>query len=289
MSLNATPNGAAMPENPPGRFKKFTPHKTVAAMGIAGSLIGIYLPAALSHLILNIWNIYVPAVTFSFLAGIGMVLALVWAADNVRRIAKYGLGTGVPSVGMYGIGIGMIAALFALSISGIGGPIAGLLAAAAIGWVGGWLVNHVIQLKIPSMETRMAEVAAGSMLGFYASFVTIFGETAIVDILTYLITGAIILGFMGCVFVIYHAYNANLGPDESLDRTRTLAALDGFLLMLVLGIVSFVSKDPIGPLVTIFMSIVFIVMLYRKYWTLVKRDAYAVREAGLLPAEEELL
>ncbi|MDV0446801.1 hypothetical protein MsAg5_06580 [Methanosarcinaceae archaeon Ag5] len=289
MSLNATPNGAAMSENPPGKTKKFLPHKTVAAIGIIGAFAGIYLPVALSRLILNIWGAYVPAVTFSFLAGAGMILALLWAADNVRKIAKYGLGTGVPSVGMYGVGMGMIAALFGLSISWLWGPIAGFVLAVAIGWIGGWLVNHVIGLKIPSMEIRMAEVTAGSMLGFYASFVTIFGETATIDILTYLITGAIAIGFMGCALVIFHAYNANLGPDESLDRTRTLSALDGSLLMLVLGVVSFVSGDRIGPLVTIFMSIVFIIMLYRKYWTLVKRDAYAVREAGLLPAEEELL
>ncbi|WNY27732.1 tetrahydromethanopterin S-methyltransferase subunit MtrC [Methanolapillus ohkumae] len=270
--------------------KKISSQKTVALLGILGAFAGIILPAVLPRIILEITggNTYIPPVAFSFLAGIGMVCALVWAAGAVRRVAKYGLGTGVPSIGMYGAGMSMIIALFALSLHTLWGAVIGFVLAAVTGWTGGWLVNHVIGMKIPAMETRMAEITAGSMLAFYASFILIFGSAETIDMLNYLTGGIIALGFIGCALVIFHSYNAGLGPDEMPDRTRMLTILDGFMLMLVFGIVSFMSKSLTGPLVTIFMSIVFIGMSYHQYWAYVKRDAYSIKEAGLLPAEEEL-
>jgi tetrahydromethanopterin S-methyltransferase subunit C len=41
---------------------------------------------------------------------------VVWGAEAVRRVAKYGLGTGVPSIGQIAMGMGIIAAMFGLAI-----------------------------------------------------------------------------------------------------------------------------------------------------------------------------
>ena len=57
------------------------------AVGIVGGLLCIYLSGFLGDVIGPV------------LAGIGAVLAIIWGADAIRRVASYGLGTGVPSIG----------------------------------------------------------------------------------------------------------------------------------------------------------------------------------------------
>lgn len=249
----------------------------MALCGIFIGLAGIYAPASFDGL------------TFAFTAGIGMVFSLVWASEAVRKISKYGLGTGVPSVGMFGIGMGCILALYAMSLNAFIGPVIGLILALVIGWICGRLTNKGLRMNIPLMEKRMAEVTAGSTLAMIASAVVAGGTFRSSYIFhEYVALGIVAVGFIGCAIAIFHAYNANLGPDEAPDRTRMLAVLDGFLLMFVLGIASLFKGDAVGSLVIIFISIVFILISYYKYWTYVKRDAWKISQTGLLPGEEDL-
>lgn len=68
------PAGAAIPES------------RLMALGILGGLAGIYASA-------------VNPVIGPVLASLGAVCAIVWGADAIRRVASYGLGTGLPSIG----------------------------------------------------------------------------------------------------------------------------------------------------------------------------------------------
>ncbi len=88
-----------------GAAKLKYPPQTTIGLGIVGGLVGIYLGALISPL-------------FSFFGGIGAICAAIWGADAVRRVASYGLGTGVPSIGLLALGMGVVAALFGLSIGG---------------------------------------------------------------------------------------------------------------------------------------------------------------------------
>ena len=251
--------------------------------GIFLSLAGIYAAALLPTATL------LPDTTFAFLAGFGMVFAVVWASGAIRKISKYGLGTGVPSVGMFGIGIGCIVSLYSLSLNSVWGPVAGTVLALLIGLISGKLINKVLQMNIPSMEKRMAEMAAGSTLAITASAVVAGGTFNTIFILhDYVGIGIVAIGFIGCSLAIFHAYNSNLGPDEAPDRTRALAVLDSFLVMFVLGIASFLTGEVVGPIVTIFISIVFILISYYRYWTYIQRDAWKIMSTGLLPGEEDL-
>ncbi|MCL2862925.1 MAG: tetrahydromethanopterin S-methyltransferase subunit C [Methanimicrococcus sp.] len=246
-------------------------------MGTLLCLSGIYAAA--------LW----PGTGFAFMAGFGMIFAILFASEAVRKISKYGLGTGVPSVGMFSIGIGCVISLYSLSLNSIWGPAVCAVLALIIGWVSGFLINKVLHMNIPSMEKRMSEMAVGSTLAMTASAIVIGGTLDSGFILQNFIgVGVAALGFIGCSLAIFHAFNANLGPDEAADRTRTLAILDGFLVMFVLGIVSFLSGDVVGPLVTIFISIVFILLTSYRYWTYIQRDAWKITSTGLLPGEEDL-
>ena len=97
-------------------------------LGIVGGLIGIYV-APYSTLF------------GSAIAGLGGVCAIVWGADAIRRVASYGLGTGVPSIGYMSLSIGIIGALAGIGIGysfpqlEIAGPVIGLIFAMIIGLI----------------------------------------------------------------------------------------------------------------------------------------------------------
>ncbi|MCL2141922.1 MAG: tetrahydromethanopterin S-methyltransferase subunit C [Methanimicrococcus sp.] len=271
--------------------RMFFLYKKPAFYGLFLSLAGIYLSQLLPSLLLYFsqGRILVPQITFSIFAGIGMVAAIVWAAGAVRRVAKYGLGTGVPSIGMFGIGLAVLITTFSLSFDVLYGPLIGVFTAIVLGGTGGFLSNKVLQMKIPSFEIRMIEIVMGLTLAFIASAVVVTGSFDAGSVFTkYVASGVVAFGFIGCSLAVFHAYNSNLGPDESLDRTLTLAVLDGFLVLFVFGIVSLLSGDLLGPSVTIFMSLVFIILSYVKYWNYVQRDVCSIQKTGLLPSEEEL-
>ena len=86
-------------EKPKVQFK-FPPNETQLGIiaGVLTALITIFtgLPAVIK--------------------GLGMLLAIVWSADSIRKTSKYGLGTGVPSIGVLAVGYGVVGALMGLSL-----------------------------------------------------------------------------------------------------------------------------------------------------------------------------
>jgi len=286
MSVKAEKIGIG--ENKNSKNGKFFLLEKEALCGLFLSLAGIYAVSLTSDMFQN-------TSPLSFLSGIGMIAAIVWAAGSVRKISKYGLGTGVPSVGMIGIGLACIVFLFSVMFGPVLGPAVAAAVSLAIGWLSGKLINRILEMNIPAMEKRMTEITAGCTLALTASAFTVAG-TAAPEIIfeKYVFSGIIALGFIGCSLAVFHAYNANLGPDEKYDRTRMLTILDGSMLLLILGISALFLQTGssilslAGSTVTIFISIVFILISYHKYLNYVKRDAWKIAKTGLLPSEEEL-
>ena len=286
MSVKAEKIGIG--ENKNSKNGKFFLLEKEALCGLFLSLAGIYAVSLTSDMFQN-------TSPLSFLSGIGMIAAIVWAAGSVRKISKYGLGTGVPSVGMIGIGLACIVFLFSVMFGPVLGPAVAAAVSLAIGWLSGKLINRILEMNIPAMEKRMTEITVGCTLALTASAFTVAG-TAAPEIIfeKYVFSGIIALGFIGCSLAVFHAYNANLGPDEKYDRTRMLTILDGSMLLLILGISALFLQTGssilslAGSTVTIFISIVFILISYHKYLNYVKRDAWKIAKTGLLPSEEEL-
>ena len=78
---------------------------TLLLAGVVGGLLCIYLSGFLGDVIGPV------------LAGIGAVLAIVWGADAIRRVASYGLGTGVPSIGYMSLSVSSVSISRVISIS----------------------------------------------------------------------------------------------------------------------------------------------------------------------------
>ena len=66
--------------------------KKLRMYGLVGSVVGIYLGAIL--------NSALDTNVFSFIGAVAAIFAVVMGANAVRRVCAYGIGTGVPSIGM---------------------------------------------------------------------------------------------------------------------------------------------------------------------------------------------
>lgn len=254
-------------------------HNTIMGVGLLGGLIGIYA----AHFLGAMLGSYA-----SFLGGLGAVAAVVWGAAAVRRVASYGLGTGVPSIGMIALGMGIVAATFGLAVGGVAGPVVAVIFAALIGLLVGLLANTILKMGIPIMVQSMAEISISGTLTIIGLSVAMVGSFTFADVLT----GVIATGYIAVIFIagglaILHPFNANLGPDEKQDRTLATAVEKGAIAVIIAGIVATINAGASGAL-TIIVGVALWYIGFSAFYKFVKRDSFSVLGTGLLPTEEEL-
>jgi tetrahydromethanopterin S-methyltransferase subunit C len=254
-------------------------HNKIIGLGLLGGLIGIYA----AHFLGAMFGPYM-----SFLGAIGAIAGIIWGAAAVRRVASYGLGTGVPSIGMIALGMGIVATTFGLAVGGVAGPVIAVIFAALIGLLIGLLANKVLSMGIPIMEQSMAEISMAGTITIIGLSVAMVGSFNFMDVLT----GVIATGYIAVIFIagglaILHPFNANLGPDEKQDRTLATALEKGAIAMIIAGIVATINAGASGS-ITIIVGVALWYFGFSKFYRLVKRDAFSVVGTGLLPTEEEL-
>lgn len=265
------------------------PPNTIIAIGVIGGLAGIYL---------TMLNQTFDTKIFSVMGGIGSIFAVVWGADAVRRVCSYGLGTGVPSIGMVALGMGVVAAIFGLIIPETGilpipailGPVISFIVAALIGLIIGLLSNKVLNMNIPIMEKSMIEIAGAGSLVMMGLSASIAGSFAFNDAILpgVVSTGYIAIVFIGGAMTILHPFNANLGPDESQYRTLYVAVEKAALIMVIAGFASLTVIDAVSAAVTMLVGLLIFLVYFNKFMKSVHREAYKVVGTGLLPSAEEL-
>jgi len=260
--------------------------RQLLAIGVVGGLIGIYLANYLNSMTGTAW--------FSFFAALGAVLAVFWGADAVRRVASYGLGTGVPSIGMLSIGAGQVAVLLGLAVAKnynieVAAPIIALILAAIIGVVNGIMARRVIKMNIAIMEMSMTVIAMAASLIILGFSTAIAGGFTFDKIMTYVVAS----GFIIAVFIVggmamLHPFNACLGPDERQKRTLNLALSTGFIAMLVAGIASGAINGIQAAVPTLIIAIFGWIIYYLRFFADTREDAAAMLSIGLIPQEEEV-
>jgi len=249
--------------------------KQLRIYGIVGGLVGIYAAVLLNGAMGTTW--------FSFLAALGTIPAVVMGANSVRRVCSYGIGTGVPSIGMLALGMGIVAAMFGLAIGDVLGPILSAAIAMAFGYMIGFVTNKVIKFNIPVMEEGTMDLGGAGALTLFGLTVAVSGSLDFTGIMTTVIdTGFVAVVFIAGALAILHPFNATLGPDEKQDRTLMLAVSTSALAAFAAGICSLATLGLPGML-TLVLSLVIWVWSYLKFFELSKRDAAAVVGTGLLP------
>ncbi len=263
-----------------GAPSAFDPKK-LRMYGLVGSIVGIYLGAILnSALNTNV---------FSFIGAIAAIFAVVMGANSVRRICAYGIGTGVPSIGMLALGMGIIAVMFGLSVaeslgSVLLGPIITLIYAGVFGYIIGVIANKVIKFNIPVMEEGNADLSMAGALAILGWSFAISGSLGYFDIVNkVLMTGYIAIIFIAGGLAILHPFNANLGPDEKQDRTLVNAIMVSGLAMIATGIAAIATQGLGAGLLQLVIGFAIWFYFFKMFYRLVKRDASAVVGTGLLP------
>ena len=272
-------------------IKEISPNKLLL-FGIIGGLIGIYLTYILPLLGKQAGGrlemlLVIISPTFGAL---GAICAVVWGAEAVRRVAKYGLGTGVPSIGQIALGMGIIAAMFGLAIVKplpIAGPIVALITASVIGFIIGWFAQHVIKMKIPVMIRCMTEIAAAGSLVIIGYSASVAGNFDFVGSLIPKVfdTGVMLAVFWVGAVALLHPFNACLGPDEKQKRLLYLAGSTGAITMAIMGIAALMTLGVSG-VITLALGIILWIIFYKKFWDEVYRDAASVVGTGLIPKTE---
>jgi tetrahydromethanopterin S-methyltransferase subunit C len=250
-------------------------------LGIIGGLLGIYL-------------IHVPYIGPVF-AALGAVCAIIWGSDAIRRVASYGLGTGVPSIGYMTLAIGVVGALGgialftneSLSSYAILGPIVALAFAAIIGLIVALVAKKIVGMKIPVLEICTLEIAGAGGLSVLA-FSTALAGSYHFDVIT---STVVATGFIGVFFIlntmaIQHPFNACLGPNEDQVRTLKCAVSCGFLAMTIAGILAIVSGSSVWVLITLVGFIGWLIG-FRSFVKASCEAAASVKWAGLWPEVEE--
>jgi tetrahydromethanopterin S-methyltransferase subunit C len=253
--------------------------KQTLLLGLIGGLILLYLVP------------FVPVLGPLF-GALGAVLAIIWGADAIARVASYGLGTGVPSIGYMSLAIGIVGAVAGLTgvvIFGSGlellGPVFGVVLAMIVGAIVALVGTKVIKMKIPILvrcTVELSGAAAISVLGFSAA---IAGSLETAAILTTVIT----TGYIGLLFIlntmaIQHPFNACLGPQEDRTRTLKLAASTGFISMALVGILG-IGVNDIWWVITIIGAIAWFVSI-SAFIQSSTEDAASVAWTGWWPEEE---
>ena len=247
-------------------------------LGIIGGLIGIYVSP------------YNPVIG-PLLAALGGVCAIVWGADAIRRIASYGLGTGVPSIGYMSLAIGIIGALAGLAGGvylgmSILGPLLGFIIAMILGGIVAIIGKRVIGMKIPVLVRGGIELAGASGLSVLAFSAAIAGGYSMTAILQYVIaTGFIGLLFILNTMVIQHPFNACLGPNENQRRTLKLASTTAFFAMAIVGLLG-VGHHNSWWVISVIGAIGWFIS-FRAFLNDSVEHAASVRWSGLWPKEDE--
>ena len=249
-------------------------------LGVVGGLLCIYLSGFLGDIIGPV------------LAAIGAVLAIVWGADAIRRVASYGLGTGVPSIGYMSLSVGVISALTGLALAvmlnmPIIGPIAALIVAVIIGAIIAIVATKIVGMKIPIMlqcTVEIAGAAALSILGFAVAIAGSYDMTAILE--KVVATGFIAVLFIMCTMAIQHPFNACLGPNEDQLRTLKCACSTAFLAMTIVGLLSAVNGG-LGWFVVLVVGLIGWIVSFKAFVEASCNDAASTKWAGLWPKVEQ--
>ena len=253
---------------------------TLLILGIVGGLVGIYLSGFLGETI------------GSLCGALGAVCAIVWGADAIRRVASYGLGTGVPSIGYMSLSVGVISACAGISLAALIkipllGPVAGLVIAAIIGAVIALVATKIVGMKIPIMLQCTIEIAGAAMLsilGFAAAIAGTYEMTAIYE--NVVATGFIAVLFIMCTMAIQHPFNACLGPNEDQVRTLKCAASTAFLSMTIVGLLCAVTGG-LAWFIVFIVGLIGWIISFRAFVMASINDAASTKWAGLWPKVEQ--
>ena len=275
--------------------KKVEEKKVKVSFKFPPAETGLALIAGIFTVLITIFAA-LPAV----IKGLGMLLAIVWSADSIRKTSKYGLGTGVPSIGVLAVGYGVVGALMGLAFAKYGnvgqfypGVLVGAVFMGVTGLVSGYFSNSgkYIAMKIPRLERAMGELGISGTLANLLMYSIVTGSLNFRSVVTQVMdTGVIGFMFIFAIQAMAHPYNACLGPDERRERTLMVPAELSGLLCVILGSAMIVlGTSPWGlwdPVLLIVFGLIVWAVFYTRFIKACMKECYATVGTGLIKTIE---
>ena len=234
----------------------------------------------------------------AFIKGIGIMIVFAWGADSVRKTARYGLGTGVPSIGVLAMGFGIIGGITGIAVASMSfgtlvvggveiafGVLAGVALLALLGFVSGNLANgdKFINMKIPGLERGMTELGIAGTLAVLIEVSIVAGTYDPAKVLPNVINNGLIAAiFIISAFGMLQPYNTCLGADERRARTLLMSIEIGGIASIILGIATTLTLSAVQGVPLIVLGAVVWVVFYRAYMKACMDEAYAVKGTGLI-------
>ena len=267
------------------KIEGFTFPPDVTQLGIISAIIAIVI-------------VIIPGLP-AVVKAVGVIFALLWGTDSVRKTSKYGLGTGVPSIGVLAMGYGILGALVGIAFTGIlnvsivqPGVLIGVIAMAIVGLISGVLSNNekIIGMKIPGLERGMTELGIAGTLAMLLQFSIVAGSLNFDLVIDRAISnGLIAVMFVLSMMAMFHPYNACLGPDERRPRTLMVSIEISGLLCIILGI--FVAATAgstwgiaglVDGLSLLIFGLIVWVVFFVKFIKTAMREAHSTVGTGLI-------
>ena len=234
----------------------------------------------------------------AFIKGIGMMIVFAWGADSVRKTARYGLGTGVPSIGVLAVGFGIVGGITGIAVASMRfgtlevggveiafGVLAGVALLALLGFVSGNLANgdKFIDMKIPGLERGMTELGIAGTLAVLIETSILAGTYHITKVLPNVVNNGLIAAiFILSAFGMLQPYNTCLGADERRGRTLLMSIEIGGIASIILGIAATLTLSAVEGVPLIVLGAVVWVAYYRAYMKACMEEAYATPGTGLI-------
>jgi tetrahydromethanopterin S-methyltransferase subunit C len=232
-------------------------------------------------------DIYIVGGVLSIVAA---VLSTVLGTNTLRKVGKYSLGTGVPSIvyllaaiALVSIIVGVLTSLY-FNLPVIF-PIVSVIVATVISGMVSLICRYIFGIQVEVLAKSFILLALSSMFLIIA-FSTLTAQTWNPEMLyESVIQNALIVFFMIiAVMVIQNPYNSCMGPNEDQYRTLSLACSNVFLMLIVVSICSMLNTE--YWFIYMFISLIGWFIFFRQYMIYSKHQAASVRRYGLWPVDD---
>lgn len=252
------------------------PKQIILLVSIIGSLFSIYASSYVGGVVL-------PLVAVSLSALLG--------TNTLRHVAKYSLGTGVPSIVYMLTACGLLSYLFALSLSiklnnSLIFPILAILIVIIISASISVICKKILKIEVDILLKSFIQISVASVLTLI-SFSTLITTVLDVNIIfNEVVSNALIILLMFItIMTIQNPYNSCMGPNEDQYRTLSLALANVFLMSTVVIIISSLNNSL--WLINLIICIISWIILFRKYCQYSLRQAANVKYYGLWSNNDE--
>jgi len=247
------------------------PHQMIALIGITVSLIGIYLSDL--PLIGTVTSL------------IAVYYSVVLGANTLRYIAKYSLGTGVPSIVYLLSSLSLVSLILSMLVSltldiSVLLPVMAVILSLIMALLLSLTCKKVFGIDVDILTKSFILIAISatlSMIAMTSLVLSTYNPLRVYhDMMT---TGLIVLPFILTTMAIQNPYNSSMGPNEEQHRTLSLTSSNTFLFTMLLSIVSILFNTYWW--IALIISLVLWLVFWIKYLKDVKHQAASIKYHGL--------